>query len=377
MIDPFGERCAMKLISKRAGPPALLVAIVATLSLLPASVRYAGASREAGSPEMSRNWNQRPTLAAWICVGETPEPGGYGEAIVSTDTAIYTARCRNASSRPEFWRYDRMLNEWETMSVEGLPDGLFRNGTALAWNALDDIYVLCGGRYSDERFEFYRYRLSTGGWTRLADTPTSQGAGDAMTWSGEDGYPYALIGSKDHGTTFARYDPDFDVWDVMTAPPGRTDDGCSLAWTGGGFLHALRGEYHESEPCRDFWQYDIATDDWVEMAEIPDDGGVGDGGSLLWVGAMMPEQTDYLYALGGGSCDEDPGSAFYRYSITDGTWTELEELPYPVGSYNGNRLGFVSGYVYCWQGGPSSYPGGGTSVCKYERLFRARAYSRR
>ena len=319
---------------------------------------------------------QKPTLAAWICIGETPEPGGYGEAVVSTDSAIFAARCRNTSSQPEFWRYDRTVNDWETMSVEGLPDGLFRNGTALAWDALDDIYVLCGGRYSDERTDFYRYRISTSGWTKMTNTPASQGAGDAITWSGEDELLYALIGSKDHGTTFAGYDPDFDFWEVVAAPPGRTDDGCSLAWAGGGYLYALRGEYHESEPCRNFWRYDTGGGEWTEMEEIPDEGGVGDGGSLLWTGSWIPEQSEYIYALGGVSCHEDPGYAFYRYSVTDDSWTELDEIPYPVGYYNGNRLGFSGGHIYCWQGAPSSYPGGGASFCKYERLFRARSFLR-
>ncbi|MEM2619170.1 MAG: hypothetical protein QW356_06775, partial [Candidatus Hadarchaeales archaeon] len=88
---------------------------------------------------------------------------------------------------------------------------------------------------------------------------------------------------------------------------------------------------------------------------------MGDGGSLLWV----PDQPDYLYALGGGSFDENGGYGFYRYRISTDTWETLENLPYPVGYYNGNRLAYVQGYIFYWQGTPSTWEGGGNRFCAY------------
>jgi hypothetical protein len=88
---------------------------------------------------------------------------------------------------------------------------------------------------------------------------------------------------------------------------------------------------------------------------------VGDGGSLLWIGNFEPEQRDYIYALGGGSCWEDPGYGFFRYRISADSWEKLEDLPYPVGNYNGNRLAYAGGRIYCWQGTPSTWPGGGNA----------------
>ncbi|MEM2619494.1 MAG: hypothetical protein QW356_08490 [Candidatus Hadarchaeales archaeon] len=70
------------------------------------------------------------------------------------------------------------------------------------------------------------------------------------------------------------------------------------------------------------------------------------GGSLLWV----PDQPDYLYALGGGSFDENGGYGFYRYRISTDTWEVLENLPYPVGYYNGNRLAYAQGNLFYWAG---------------------------
>jgi len=78
------------------------------------------------------------------------------------------------------------------------------------------------------------------------------------------------------------------------------EDGASLVWTGGDYLYALSGEYLETTPVQDFWRYDIVSDSWTTMAPIPENGGVGDGGSLLWVGNWLPAHADYIYALGGG-----------------------------------------------------------------------------
>jgi hypothetical protein len=102
------------------------------------------------------------------------------------------------------------------------------------------------------------------------------------------------------------------------------------------------------------------------MADIPEAGGVGDGGSLIWVGNWLPEHSDYIYALGGGSCWEDPGDNYYRYSISSDSWEQLASIPYPITDYNGPRLGFAAGNIYYWQGTPSDYPGGGKRFCMYE-----------
>lgn len=253
------------------------------------------------------------------------------------------------------------------MSISGLPNGAFRNGTALAWDGNNYMYALGGARYSDaDRRVFYRYTISNDSWIQLADTPGPQGPGDAMTWSGYDGYIYAIIGSNQHGTMFARYNPQNNSWEPRTSPPAGTDDGCSLVWTGGTYLYALRGEYYESSPLRDFWRYDIVNDSWSSMEDIPEAGGVGDGGSLLWVGNWLPTQSDYIYALSGNDYLETPGNNYYRYSISGHSWGQLADIPYPIGYYNGNRLGFAAGKIHYWQGTTSGYTGGGKKFCMYE-----------
>lgn len=290
-------------------------------------------------------------VGEWVEKADTPSAGGYGETVVSTNNSIYIARNLYATTNPLFWQYNTSINIWSSMSVSGLPLGAFRNGATLAWNNGSYIYALLGARYSDtNRRLFYRYSMTNNNWEQLADTPHAQGAGDAITWSGYDGYIYAIIGSAKHGTAFARYK--YNSWEVLDLNPNWTvtDDGASLAWTGGQYLYALRGEYAETVPNGDFARYHIPSQSWVDMKDIPEDEGVGDGASLLWVG----EYSDDIFALGGGDVYENPGYNFYSYSISTNSWGQLESIPCPIGYYVGNRLGFANGSIYYWQGSPTT-----------------------
>jgi hypothetical protein len=291
----------------------------------------------------------------WVIKADAPTAGGYGEAVVSTADNIYIAQCLKNSSDPAFWRYDPDMENWEMMNTSGLSTGAFRNGAAMTWDYDDHIYALFGGRYGDDnRTLFYRYSISNNRWEQLTDTPNGQGAGDAITWSEYDGYVYAMIGSNARGTVFARYSQ--DSWETLAFNSNWTftDDGASLVWTGGAYLYALRGEYDEHVPNSDFARYHIPTDTWEDMSDIPESDGVGDGASLLWIGNWTDRYSDCIFAIGGGSVDEEPGYGFYRYSISCNSWEELESLPCPVGYYVGNRLGFADGHIHYWQGAPKT-----------------------
>lgn len=226
-----------------------------------------------------------------------------GEAVVGTGDGIYVARCPYATTTPSFWRYDPDTDSWTSMNTSGLPSGAFRNGMSMAWDRDDHIYALFGGRYSDSnRTLFYRYSITNDVWEQLTDTPHAQGAGDAITWSEHDDQVYALIGSNKHKTKFARYS--YDLWELLNFSDSNwtcTDDGASLASVGG-YLYALRGEYDEHDPNGNFARYHIPTAKWEDMRPIPEGNGsgVGDGGSLLYIGDWMSEHNDHVFALGGG-----------------------------------------------------------------------------
>ena len=308
-----------------------------------------------------------PCLAgSWIEKANTIKAGALGEAVVGTGDYIYISWCRYNTTQPEFWRYDPSENKWNySMSTSGLPRGAFRTGTALAWDHENHIYAMLGARYKEDtdRHLFYRYNISNDTWEQsLNNTPYSQGAGDAITWCNYDNksYIYAIMGkSYDHihYGYFARYDPLNDTWENLNFTWTCTDDGASLVWTGGKYLYALQGEVDEKNGNKNnnFSRYDIDNDKWEDMANISEDGcGVGDGGSLLWIGNWIEECANYIYALGGGCANESGGYNFYAYNVSNNSWKNLKPIPCPIGYYVGNRLGFANGHIYYWQGAPTT-----------------------
>ena len=158
-------------------------------------------------------------------------------------------------------------------------------------------------------------------------------------------------------------------------PPPASTQVCSppsLAWAGGAHVFALNGEWDDSgAPHNDFAQYSIDTDEWETLSPIPENessggsAGVGDGGSLLWIGGQDESELDYIYALGGGGYREDPGYSFYRYVISSDRWEELADLPCPVGEWVGNRLAYAGLRIWCWQGNKSGSECGGSAVLEW------------
>ena len=317
----------------------------------------------------------------WVVVSYSPQIKNYAVAVVGAGENIYIAN--SASSGPpypsHFWRYNPSDNTWDDLAVPsgllwkpGKPDsgeGAFKNGTCMAWDNGNYVYTLFGASYTDGdqgyyRHYFYRYSIPNDNWEQLENTPNpkGQGAGDAITWvpgnvlGTETDWIYAVVGSKEveHGTIFCRYNIDSNSWEELPYNPSwsgeGSDDGSSLVWAGDNYLYSLQGEWHETDASKDraFARFDLTDNTWSNLPDIPEDGGIGDGGSLVWVGGGY---SDNIYALGGGAAyPEVPGENFYCYSISGNSWTQLQDLPYGITDQNGPRLGYANENIYCWRG---------------------------
>ena len=301
----------------------------------------------------------------WVVVSYSPQIKNYTVAVVGAWENIYIANSSTGGAN-YFTCYNTIADEWSSLSN---PPQWFKNGTCLAWDNGNYIYALLGGSYSDTdakaRHYFFRYSISDNSWQQLESTPDSggQGAGDAITWvpGSALGTPtdwiYAIVGAKwgSNQTTFRRYDIDDNSWETLTYNPSwsgeGSDDGSSLVWAGGDYLYALQGEWHETneDVDRAFARFDLSDNTWDDLPDIPEEGGIADGGSLVWVGGSY---SDNIYALGGGYVGpgETPGDNFYRYSISENGWTQLDSLPYGITDQNGPRLGYANENIYCWRG---------------------------
>ncbi|MBA7613695.1 hypothetical protein ES703_20951 [subsurface metagenome] len=306
----------------------------------------------------------------WNVASESPVIKDYGVAVVGAGENIYIANSSQTGSN-SFMLYKTVTDEWAFLSN---PPPWLKNGTCFAWDNGDYLYALLGASYGDHtalaRYYFYRYSIPDNNWEQLENTPGPQGAGDAITWvpgsalGTQTDWIYVTLGTRwgSLQTTFSRYNINGDNWETLTYNPhwvgDGSDDGSSLVWTGGDYLYALQGEAWESYACYDFWRYNIISNTWEEKENIPayphsyGSGGVGDGGTLLWVGG---EFGDYIYALSGNQAAPEPiwDKRFYRYTISTNTWQRLGDMPGGVGDQNGPRLGLVRGSgskIYSWRG---------------------------
>ena len=298
----------------------------------------------------------QPNDLGWTVASYSPSIGDYAVAVTGAGESIYIANSTKTGAN-YFMRYNTVENNWGSVSN---PPQWFKNGTALAWDGSNYSYALLGASYNDiqggGRFYFYRYDISGNSWTKLADTPHTCGPGDALSFVpgwvlgvSDDNFIYSILGSNEpSGSQFHRYSIAGDSWSAaISFPWDNTDDGSSLVWSEDNYLYALRGEYQESIPRRDFARFKLADNTWDNLPLIPDYGGVGDGGSMVWVGGGY---SDYVFALGGGGANEVPGKKFYSYKISENSWIELADLPDGVGDQTGSRLGFSEGNIYAWRG---------------------------
>ena len=293
----------------------------------------------------------------WTVASYSPHIGDYAVAVTGAGESVYIANSTKLGVN-YFMCYNTVDNNWYSVSN---PPQWFKNGTAIAWDGGNYIYALMGASYNDieggGRFYFYRYNISGNSWTKLADTPHTCGPGDALSFVpgwvlevSDDNFLYAILGSNESpGSRFYRYSIASDSWSAAISFlwDDNTDDGCSLVWAGDNYLYALRGEYHESLPSRDFARFRLTDNTWENLPPIPSYGGVGDGGSLLWMGGGY---SDYVYALGGGGAREENGKKFFCYKISGNSWIELADLPAGVTDQTGSRLGFSEGDIYAWRG---------------------------
>lgn len=250
----------------------------------------------------------------WTLLTPPNYSGNYGEAITGAGDFIYLIVGGETDSY--FLRYNTITGQWEELAQPGV---MCRTGTVLAWDNGDYIYALMGNSTTTTNHYFYRYSISRNSWTALADTGGEQGEGDSMAWVkiGGKEYIYATTRGEQRPTYLERYSISDGTWEYMIPPPAGMGDGASMVWDGGNYLYVLRGEDLETSPTYDFWRYDLTNNTWSSLENIPASphsggrGGVGDGGSLVYPGLWDPRQADYIYAMSGNQCYPEKPKPIY------------------------------------------------------------------
>ncbi|MBN1176863.1 MAG: hypothetical protein JXA51_04200 [Dehalococcoidales bacterium] len=173
---------------------------------------------------------------------------------------------------------------------------------------------------------FWRYDVSTNSWSYMANAPANVKYGGALAYDGGN-YIYAFRGDS---TSFWRYDIAANSWTTLTSAPGKVKEGGALTYNNG-YVYALRGNN-----TKDFWRYDISADSWSSMASTNDY--VKEGGALTNDGG------NYVYAF---QCVGT--NIFWRYDIAANSWTLMAAAPGDVG-YGAALTYDGSGYIYALRG---------------------------
>lgn len=88
----------------------------------------------------------------------------------------------------------------------------------------------------------------------------------------------------------------------------------------------------------DFYEYDISSDTWTELADTPE--------GVYYGGAIIEGPSDYLYALRGNNTD-----TFWRYQISTNTWSDEGAVDAPQSVYYGGSAVYDgSQYIYAMRG---------------------------
>ncbi|HVG57782.1 MAG TPA: hypothetical protein VNA24_04460 [Hyalangium sp.] len=203
---------------------------------------------------------------------------------------------------------------------------------------VQEVVVLAGGNAQS----FWTYDLDTDTWSTLPDVPGAIGPGGALAQLQRLGAIYALRGG---GTTdFYRLDMNAGVWSQLAATPGPVNAGGALVGINYGTqsqrdrLYALQGGGSTS-----VWDYDVASNAWTTIAQVPEP--VGDGGGIA--SPNIGQEGTLELIAGGGS------TRVHRLDVASGTWSTLGAAPAPVLA-GGSIFNLFNSCDYAFTGGGST-----------------------
>ncbi len=242
---------------------------------------------------------------------------------------------------PNFWRYDLTSSSWQVMA--NAPGNVHAGGDIAMGNGY--IYGMGGGSTN----AFWRYDPATNTWddAAAADVPLPPGkevgTGGALTY--DDHYIYAIVGGNDSSTDndLWRYDPNTDTWTLITHTPVPQSGGSDITY-GDGYIYFLGGNNGNDDPGTwgpenpgyEFYRYNIATNTWERLHDLPNVEPAKEGAAIVFHGGSVLGNTPSagsVYAWVGGD-----KKLYYRYDIATDTWIQAPPADSPYEVENGSDL---------------------------------------
>jgi hypothetical protein len=234
----------------------------------------------------TESWNERVKPPTTI--------SNYGGSMASVgNNYVYIF---DTTQNDYLYRFHKDENAYDIPAY--LPVSLDEGGVICGYKG--NIYYLCG-----DSGQFYRFNIGTSLWGGLNAAPSTMPNEDPCMKAVE------YEGSVDIYTTGGRsrsewlkYSVAEDVWSELEQPLYSWGWGNGFQQVGD-YIYCMRGSSSM------FWRYNIKTEEWGDLADVP--AYVGRGAAITY-----PGKGDYLYALVGNR-----SPYFYRYSISNNVWNVL------------------------------------------------------
>lgn len=167
-----------------------------------------------------------------------------------------------------------------------------------------------------------KYNPRTDSWTALKDFPGgARGLGAGASYNGK-GYLGFGVGTGGYFKDLWEYSPESDTWKQLASLPGLARRHPCFSITENGKLYVGLGdgpdENGDFDPgFKDFWEYDIASNSWTQMPDLPAAG----------------RHHPYHFAIGNdvyvgfGDNHAVIFKDFYKLSSISKTWTKLTDFP--------------------------------------------------
>ncbi|ANM29599.1 hypothetical protein ABI59_08435 [Acidobacteria bacterium Mor1] len=302
-----------------------------------ATIHWTGSEAIVWSGEVGYRFD--PLLQQWQSMSLDGAPRGNGPLAAWTGSELLVfGGARSAftdQTADRAARYDPLTDSWQELPLNNTPEG--RRQAAAAWTG--QVWIIWGGLDADDAV------LGNGAWyNRLADfwfptTTTDAPAaryGHSMTWTGSEVLLFG--GSANDGGNFAdlhAFDPSSNSWDPLTGPPGEPGRREHAAvWSGSELI--VFGGMQGSTRVNSGWRYDPVTTIWSAMSTT---GAPAAGATTraVWSGSELIVWNGTAASSG-------------RYDPVTDSWSPMSSSNAPAARIR-HALGWLDTTAMVWGGG--------------------------
>jgi N-acetylneuraminic acid mutarotase len=265
----------------------------------------------------------------WTAKADVPVLTLEGPVAFSIGQKAYLG---TGSDIKSFWEYDPATDSWT--QIADLP-GEGRSW-AVAFSIAGKGYVGTGfGKANNVLKDFWEYDVTTNSWAPIADFGGGARGGAVAFSTDSKGYVGAGYDTNSglYLKDFWEYDPAVDTW-TRKADFGGSGRSSGVAFAIGNKGYVGTGGSNEDKYLKDFWEYDVTTDSWKPIADLA---GVGRSAAIAFsLGGKGYVGTGFIH---------DPeirfktAKDFWEYNPATDQWYQRANIH----SNRGNGVGFTIG----------------------------------